>query len=78
MALLKQAIEKDDALLRSDHQRELALLKQELEALKNWKNDHKKQGEEWSRRWWAFGPNFLAAIVGGLIAAAIAYFVPRH
>jgi hypothetical protein len=57
---------------------EVALMQREIEELKSWKADQKKQQEEWGRRLWAFGPNLLAAVVGGLIAATIAYFIPRH
>jgi len=64
--------------LRREHEKEVALLKREIEELRGWKADQKRQGEKWSRRWWAFGPNLFAAVVGGLIAAAIAYFIPRR
>ncbi len=64
--------------VRREHETEIALLKREIEELKSWKSDRKKQDEEWSRRLWAFGPNLLAAVIGGLIAAAIAYFIPHR
>ncbi len=63
--------------LRREYEREIALLKREVEELKKWKDDSKKQGEERTRRLWAFGPNLLAAVIGGLIASAIAYFTKR-
>jgi len=63
--------------LRREHETELALLKLEVEELRKWKDDQKRAGEERSRRVWAFGPNLLAAVVGGLIAAAITYFLKR-
>jgi hypothetical protein len=78
VALLKQRIETTVALLKAEHERELALLKREIEDWKSWKADHKKQTDEWARRLWAFGPNILAAILGGLIAAAVNYFVPHR
>jgi predicted nucleic acid-binding Zn-ribbon protein len=64
--------------LRREHEREMALLKREVEDLKKWKDEQKKMGEERSRRLWAFGPNIIAALIGGLIAAAVAYFMPRR
>jgi hypothetical protein len=50
----------------------------EIDELKRWKDDRKKQDEERSRRLWAFGPNIVGAVVSGLIAAVVAYFVARH
>jgi hypothetical protein len=35
--------------LRRETEREIALLKRELDDLKKWKDDHKKQQDEWSR-----------------------------
>jgi chromosome segregation ATPase len=64
--------------VRREHEKEIALLKREVEELKNWRTERKRQDEEWSRRLWAFGPNLLAAVVGGVIAAAIAYLIPRR
>jgi hypothetical protein len=78
IALLMQEIESRAIHLRAEQERELAALRREIEELKNWKAETKKQGEEWSRRIWAFGPNLVAAVIGGLIAAGFAYFIPRH
>lgn len=64
--------------LRRQHEMEIALLKRELEEFKKWKDEQRKERDERSRRLWAFGPNILAAVIGGLIAAAVAYFVPRR
>jgi hypothetical protein len=69
---------RDLANLRREYEKEIALLKREVEELMSWRADRKRQDEEWSRRLWAFGPNLLAAVVGGLIAAGIAYFIPRR
>jgi predicted RNase H-like nuclease (RuvC/YqgF family) len=63
--------------LKREHERKIALLEREVEELRKWKDDKKKQDDEWARRLWAFGPNLLAAVIGGLIAAAIAYFIKR-
>ncbi len=61
-----------------DVEKESALLKREVEELRKWKDDQKKRDEEFSRRLWAFGPNLLGEIVGGLIAAAVTYFIARR
>jgi hypothetical protein len=68
---------RDLADLRREHEKEIALMKRELDELKKWKDDHKKEKDEWARRIWAFGPNLIAAIVSGIIAALVAYFVAR-
>jgi predicted RNase H-like nuclease (RuvC/YqgF family) len=64
--------------VRREHEREIALLKREIEDLKRWKDDQKKEREEWGRRLWAFGPNVVAALLSGLISAIVAYFVARR
>ena len=38
-------------------------LKRDVEELKKWKDDQKKEKEESSRRKWAFGPNIVGAII---------------
>lgn len=63
--------------LRREFEKEIALLKREIEELRNWKDEQKKEHDERGRRLWAFGPSLLGAIVGGLIAAAVAYFIRR-
>src|ERR1017187_942701 len=63
--------------LRREHEKEIALVKRELEDLKKWKDEQKKEHDEWSRRTWAFGPNVIGAIVSGIIAALVAYFISR-
>ena len=64
--------------LQREFEKEVALLKREIEEFKRWKEDQKKAREEQSRRLWAFGPNLLAALISGLISAAVAYFVARR
>jgi hypothetical protein len=71
LSTTKQAISD----LRRELEKEVALLKREVEELKNWRADQKRQGEEWGRRVWAFGPSLLAVLVSGLISAAIAFFL---
>jgi hypothetical protein len=63
--------------LRRETEREVALLKREIDDVKKWKDDHKKQQEEWSRRIWSFGPNVLAAVVSVVLAAVVSYLVSR-
>ena len=57
---------------------EFVLQKREIDDLKMWKDDQKKERDERSRRMWSFGPNILAAVISGLIAAAVAYFISRQ
>ena len=78
VALLKLAVEKDLAAGKAERAAELALLRREVDELKSWKADEKKRGEEWGRRVWAFGPNLLAAVIGGLLGAALTYLLPRR
>ncbi|HEY7426292.1 MAG TPA: hypothetical protein VH682_18820 [Gemmataceae bacterium] len=59
---LKAAIETITVL-----EREFALLKKDLEGFSKWKDDLKREKDEATRRWWAFGPNITAAILGGII-----------
>jgi DNA repair ATPase RecN len=47
--------------------KDLALLKKDLEILQQWKTDLKKEKDEATRRWWSFGPNISAAIISGII-----------
>ena len=54
---------------------ELALLRKDVEGLKSWKEDVKKERDEASRRRWAFGPNVVAAIISGIISLGIALLV---
>ena len=64
--------------LRRDHDREIALLKREVEGLQKWKDEDKKDREERSRRAWSLAPNVVGAMVSGAIAAAVAYFISRR
>src|SRR6266508_707618 len=77
LAELRREYEREVTQLKREVEKEVALLTREVEDFKKWKDDEKKQGDEWNRRLWAFGPNLLAAVIGGLIAGAIAYFIRR-
>ena len=51
-----------------DKEREAYLhLKRDVDELKKWRTDQKLEKDEASRRWWAFGPNITAALIGGFI-----------
>lgn len=74
----------DFADLRREYEKEIALLKKEIEDSNKWRDEQKKEAEERGRRLWAFGPNLLAAIIGlvGIVISlagslAIAYFMRR-
>ena len=62
----------------ADLRRDFALLKQEFEQLKLWRDDQKKERDERSRRLWAFGPNIVGALISGIIAAIVALLISFH
>jgi hypothetical protein len=64
--------------LRRAYERDLALHARALEELKKAMEAQQKEREERSRRLWSFGPNVVGAVVNGLIAAAVAYFISRR
>lgn len=64
--------------LRLDYERAIVLLKKEVEDLKKWKDEQKRESEERARRVWAFGPNALGAVVSVLLAALVAYWIAKH
>ena len=59
--------------LRLAFETTIVLLKKEIEDLKKWKEEQKKETEERTKRIWAFGPNALAALIGGLFALLVSY-----
>ena len=48
-----------------------ALLKREVEDLKKWKDEQKKDRDEKARRLWSFGPNIAGAIATALLSVFI-------
>ena len=54
---------KEVAVLNRNFDRELALLKRELEELKKWQDDVKKGQEEWGRKLWMILPPVLAVFI---------------
>jgi hypothetical protein len=70
IAALKAGLEKLTVV-----EKELALLKKDVESLGKWKEDLKKERDESARRLWAFGPNALAAIISGFISLTVALLV---
>jgi chromosome segregation ATPase len=82
--------------LRREFEREIAVLKQQLEELRRWSERNgtseikaelgrltdrvgkvESAQEKVSTRAWSVVPNILGALVSGLIAALVAYFVAR-
>ena len=65
----------------NDHRRELekenVLLKREIEDLKKWKDEQKKERDEKTRRIWAFGPNISAAIITVVLTLACNFLLVR-
>ena len=45
----------------------LVAIKKDIENLQSWKGEQKKEKDEAIRRWWSFGPNITAALIGGFI-----------
>jgi hypothetical protein len=56
-------------------EKDIVAIKKDLESLRGWKDDLKKERDESSRRLWAFGPNLLAAFISGLISLGTALLV---
>jgi len=56
----------------------LLQLRRDIDELKAWKDEQKRQAEERGRRLWAFGPNLLGAVVTVLLSASVAYFISRR
>ena len=46
-------------------------IRKDVEALQGWKEELKRDRAEGARRLWAFGPNLLAAIIGGVVSLAL-------
>ena len=49
-------------------------LESSLKSLTSWKDELKKEKDEATRRFWAFGPNITAAVIGGIVAFAVAWY----
>jgi chromosome segregation ATPase len=43
-----------------------SLLERDAESVGKWRDDLKRQRDEWLRRMWAFGPNIVAAIISSI------------
>jgi hypothetical protein len=59
--------------IRREFGLELALLKRDVEGLKKWKEELKRDRAEHARRAWAFGPNVAGALVNVFLSALVAY-----
>jgi chromosome segregation ATPase len=69
---------REHADVRREHEKVLVLLERDSADFKKWKDDHKKEREEQARKLWSFGPNVLGAVINGLIAAVVAFFISRR
>ena len=54
----------------------LALLEKDIEAINKWKEDQKKEREEGARRFWAFGPSLVSAIISAIVSGSL-FFLAR-
>jgi uncharacterized coiled-coil DUF342 family protein len=52
----------------------LQKIEQDMNQLKSWKDDSKKERDESARRFWAFGPNITAAIITIVLAPLTVLF----
>ena len=52
--------------------------RRDLDDMKKWKDETKKEQEERTRRVWSFGPNLAASVVNVLLSALVAYLVSRR
>ena len=65
---------KEFVVLKRDFDRELALLKREVEELKKWQEDVKKGKEEWGRRLWLIVPAVLAVLISNALTLLISLY----
>ena len=68
---------KDLAVLHRDCDRELALLKREVEELRKWRDDVKKGEEEWGRKLWMILPPVLAVLISNALTLAISLYLRK-
>jgi hypothetical protein len=61
----------DLTTFRRESEKETALLRREIDDLRNWK-------EERGRRLWNFGPTLLGSLIGGIVAFVVAYFTAHR
>jgi hypothetical protein len=53
---------------RLAYERESTLSRRDIDDLKNWKDDQKKDKDERTRSWWALTPNLTAAVITIILA----------
>ena len=75
VAELRRECEKEIALSKAQHEKEFARLDREIRDLVTWKDDQKKQHDEWDRRLWAFGPNTIGVLVSVVLSAVVATYL---
>jgi hypothetical protein len=71
------AVEQELTALHRDFDREVALLKREIEELKKWQDDAKKGQEEWGRKLWMILPPVLAVLVSNALTLAITLYAKK-
>ena len=70
-------LEKDHNALRRETDREIALLKREIDELKKWKDHVKRKEEEWGRKLWMILPPVLAVLISNAITLLITIYVKK-
>lgn len=68
---IQKKLSDDLSALRRESEKEIALLRREIEEFRIWK-------EERGRRLWAFGPTLLGALISGIVAFSVAYFTSHR
>jgi hypothetical protein len=58
-------------------EKDLIVIRKDLESLSKWKEEQKKEKDEWSRRKWAFGPNIVGALISAVISAIVSFTIFR-
>ena len=68
---------KELVALKRDFDREVALFKREVEELKKWQDDAKKEKEEWGRKLWMILPPVLAVLISNALTLAITLAIKK-
>lgn len=68
---------KSFADLKRDFDREMALVKREVEELKKWQEDIKKGKEEWGRKLWMILPPVLAVLISSALTFLITLYLKK-
>jgi hypothetical protein len=68
---------KDLVAWKRDSDREIALLKREVEELKKWQDEARKGREEWGRQLWMIVPPILAVLISAALTLVITLTVKK-